>query len=82
VELNLLKELYRTIPPTSTSGDDNMAAIRAQVIILIKHWTFDQVIEQYGQESTYILFAALITSEWLHENGPAASRGWLSSKGS
>lgn len=76
VELNLLKELYRTVPPASTFGDDNRAAIRAQTNVLIKRLKLDEVIEQYGEEPDYILAAALTATEWLYEAGPAASDGW------
>jgi hypothetical protein len=76
VELNLLKELYRTVPPASTFGDDNRAAIRAQTNVLTKRLTLDEVLAQYGEEPEYTLSAALSAVEWLYEGGPAASDGW------
>ena len=72
-ELVLLRELEPRIRPTSVFGDDNFAAIGAQIDVLSGRLSIDRVHEIYGEDAfidpeefdEYILESAVEAADWV-----------------
>jgi hypothetical protein len=65
-EIAALHELKPKLPRISGFGDDNHAAIDAQIAVLTERMTRDQVRERFPENGCDKLFMALIASDWAH----------------
>lgn len=84
-EIALLQELKPKVRQRSAFGDDNHAAIGAQIDVLQDRMSMDDVYDSYGEEAAgdefdqYVLDNALHAHDWLHgesasdEESPAVS---------
>lgn len=81
-EISALLALKPTLPPRSNFGDDNHAAVDAQVHVLQTGMNVDQVNARYGDDKSpafdhHVLDHALHACAWLTTGIEAPSRDWL-----
>lgn len=72
-----LREVRQYVPSESAFGDDNLAAIDAQLDVLNKMLSPDEVDEEYENGDEYVFNNAAQASQWLEgddESNPAD--GW------
>lgn len=89
-EIVALKELRDKIPKTSFFGDDNVAAIDAQIKVLERKMTDNEVYKEFGDDgfdddhsddfSQHALDAALTAADWLvgEEDIGSLAEDWAS----
>lgn len=71
VEIAVLQDLQARVRPFSVFGDDNRAAIGAQIDVLTGRMNTDQVIDRFGENTIhrrfdqYVFEAALEAADWL-----------------
>lgn len=67
-EIEQLKALLPRVRPTSMFGDDNSAAIRAQIDVLAAAMSLHGVTSRFGgdDDDQYQLCSALSAHDWLH----------------
>lgn len=73
-EIGLLNGLLPRVRPTSVFGDDNRAAIEAQIAVLTERMDLDDVYDRFGEEAfliedefdQYALDSAISAHDWLH----------------
>lgn len=73
-EIELLKGLKPRVRPVSAFGDDNRAAIEAQIAVLTERMSLDDVYDRFGvgafldedEFDQYALDSALVAHDWLH----------------
>ncbi len=75
-ELLTIRNLYQTVPERSAFGDDNHAAIRAQIQVLQRRFTEDEVQDRYEEEGDYVLAAAMTAQSWLNLFEDSLSSDW------
>ncbi len=78
-ELSRLAKLRDIVPACSRFGDDNHAAIDAQMRVLHEGMSTADVTEEWDTDNVdpYVLSATLDAAEWLRGEGAAPSDGWL-----
>jgi hypothetical protein len=65
-EIEALRALKPKVPARSHFGDDNHAAIDAQIAVLTERMTKAQVRERFPEDGMDKLFMALIAADWMH----------------
>lgn len=78
-ELTRLAKVRGIIPAHSAFGDDNHAALDAQMGVLRERMTLEEVTARWDCDNaeTYVLSGALNAAEWLRGEGNAPSEEWL-----
>lgn len=76
-ELNLLNDLRHRVPSRTTFGDDNQEAIDAQITVIEEWMTFEEAIDRFEEDGSYILSAALDAVRWLHDDDEPVSESWV-----
>ena len=90
-EIELLKRLQTRVRPVTMFGDDNRAAIEAQIAVLTERMSLDDVYDRFGEDAfldedefdQYALDSALVACDWLRglraadEESPAKTWGGL-----
>ncbi len=76
-ELRAISKLRHAVPAQSVFGDDNRAAIRAQMQVLEECLSVDEVQDRFEDDGYYVLSAALTAQSWLQqfEDSPL-SKDW------
>lgn len=77
-ELVRLDEIGRRVRPVSMFGEDNIAAVAAQIIVLTHVLSIKQISEAFGEEPDNVHDAALDARRWLlgEEGAVAPSKDW------
>ena len=75
-EVSRLYQFIDKVPARSAFGDDNQEAIKAQIEVIAKRMTLEQVTTQYKDAGDYILSAAWDAERWLREHDEPTSKGW------
>ena len=81
-EVAALRALRDLVPPTSLLGDDNVAAISAQLDVIENGLTLDGVDVVYGDQAdpafdAYVHEHAIAACDWLEgRTDEAPSEGW------
>lgn len=65
-EIEALGALKPRVPAFSSFGDNNWAAIDAQIAVLTERLTQDQVRARHPEDGGDKLFLALIAADWMH----------------
>jgi hypothetical protein len=65
-EITALDALKPKVPRYGHFGDDNHAAIDAQITVLTERLTRDQVRERFPEDGADKLFMALVAADWMH----------------
>lgn len=68
-EIKALKEIRPKVRPYSMFGDDNLAALDAQIKVLENDWDNNDIYNEYDHidSSEYILDAAIAAREWIND---------------
>lgn len=87
-EIVQLKGLLPRVRPTSMFGDDNLAAIEAQITVLTERMSLDDVYGRFGEDAfliedefdQYVLDSAISAHDWLHallaEDEETPAKSW------
>lgn len=83
-EIAALQAVKTQVPKYSHFGDNNHAAINAQIAVLTERMTRDQVRARFPEDGADKLFMALIAADWMEGDlvGPddtLPSQDWLTS---
>ncbi len=65
-EIAALRAVQPRVPRHSHFGDNNHAAIEAQITVLLGRLNRDQVRARFPEDGADKLFMALIASDWMH----------------
>jgi len=65
-EIEQLRAVKPRVPNRSIFGDDNHAAVDAQIAVLTERMTKDQVRARFPEDGMDKLFMALIAADWMH----------------
>ena len=76
-ELSQLYSLYYQVRPFTGFGEDNRAAIAAQIAVIEGRMTLDEVEYEYEDGPNYTMSAALDALEWLRDGAEAPSEDWM-----
>ena len=70
LEIKLLKAIRPNVCPHSMFGDDNLAALDAQVEVLDEYLDSDEIYDRYDHvvSSEYILESALDARDWMDDD--------------
>jgi hypothetical protein len=75
-EISKLQGLRNRVPQHGMLGNDNRAAIDAQIRVLNENLSKEQAIEEFEGPDDYILSNALDAAEFLAGEGAACSESW------
>ena len=75
-EVLALDSLREGVPPQTVLGDDNQAAIDAQLKVLTECMNEEEVIEAFEEQAEYVLSNALDAVRWLEGEESACSGDW------
>lgn len=76
-ELRILRVLINRVPRTTAFGDDNQAAIRAQIQLIEHRMDFDAVNDAFDDEPDYTLSNAYDALQWLEgDDDDPPSEAW------
>lgn len=69
-EIEALKTVQPNVRPTSIFGDDNLAAVDAQIMVLENDWGSSDIYDEYDHigSSEYVLDAAIAARDWLNDD--------------
>jgi len=76
-EIEALKTVRPRVRPTSIFGDNNLAAVDAQIVVLEYNWENNDIYDEYDHtdSSEYILDAALQARQWIDDEEDSDCKG-------
>lgn len=81
-ELKLFEGVLEKVRSTTMFGDDNVAAVAAQIDVLKNYLDDDEIYNQYDRASSseYVLDAAIHAREWMdgenEDDDDELAKGW------
>ena len=75
-EVQALDNLREDVPPQTVLGDDNQAAIDAQLKVLTECMNEEEVVEAFEEQAEYVLSNALDAATWAWGDGSLCSDDW------
>lgn len=76
-EIEALKTVRPNVRPRSMFGDDNLAALDAQIAVLLDNMNDDDIYDVYDRTSSseYILESAIAARQWVNDEEDSDSGG-------